>query len=68
MNLQPAPSLAYGSCPHCAKPPAQCPSADACALCRCDYCERKRREALVHAALGSDGTPQPSRLDAQGGC
>lgn len=47
MNLQPAPSLRYNACPHCARMPEDCPAHDACESCRCAFCERKRRFVVL---------------------
>lgn len=47
MIPMPAPSVPYNACPHCAREPASCPDRETCALCRCDYCERKRRFVVL---------------------
>ena len=39
--------LRYGSCPHCAQQPEHCLDPSSCALCRCDFCEGRRRFVVL---------------------
>ena len=39
--------LRYGSCPHCAQQPEHCLDHETCALCRCDFCEGRRRFVVL---------------------
>lgn len=49
----PRPSAPHDACPHCCRV-NDCPAPDACALCRCHYCEQKRRAQDVDEQVAND--------------